>query len=88
MIYVNKKIILILVTVTILSVLALTLIFKSYGKNYDVIQFSNQKPELVRALKDKYEAQIKEVEKNLVTTEKTPQDKLVEAVVDQISPKK
>jgi CHASE3 domain sensor protein len=85
---VNKKIILILAIVFVTLTIILTAIFKSYGKNYDVIQFSNQKPELVRALKNKYEAQVREVEKNLVATEKTPQDRLVEAVVDQISPKK
>lgn len=56
--------------------------------NYDLFEFSRQKPELVRALKTRYEEEIKKVESNLLKTEKSAQDKLIEEVTNQLDPKK
>lgn len=89
MIYVKNLLIAVitfLVTTTLFSVS----IDRFQGKqspNYDVVEFARQKPELVRALKSKYEEQVKQIEANLVRVEKTPQDKLIEVVTEQLSPK-
>lgn len=64
---------------------------KKYGPlspNYDLFEFSRQKPELVRALKNRYEEEIKKVESSLMKTEKSAQDRLIEEVANQLDPKK
>ena len=57
-------------------------------ENWDVIQFSLEKPSLVRTLKTDYVSQSAELEKSMFKKAPTPQDKLIEEVVDQLKTSK
>jgi len=78
-------------SVGVLSIIVFGSIFvflQTLEKNWDVINFAIDKPEIVRAVKINYEGKVKAVEEQLIKTEKTPEDKLIETVLDQLDPKK
>lgn len=55
-----------------------------FQKNWDVIEFAMDKPEFVRALKTDYASKSAELEKEYMKRQVTPEDELIQEVVDQV----
>ena len=72
------------IIIIIITVFWLGKTVESVASNWDIITFSISKPEMVRAIKLNYEEKVKLIEKQITTTEKTAEDKLIEEVVNQL----
>lgn len=54
-------------------------------KARDEVSFAYNKPELVKVLRESYETKQRELDKSFTVKEKSANDKLIEAVTDQLS---
>lgn len=76
--------------VTVLLLLALIFIVASFffislvQRNWNELVFTIQHPALVRGLSQNYEKGSKELEAKLMKDEPTAEDKLIEAVADEV----
>lgn len=54
------------------------------NKRWDELMFTYQHPQLVLAVSERYASGSAELEKNLLKQEQTAQDKLIEAVAEEV----
>ena len=67
------------------SLVAVSNFYEKINASWGQLVFAYQHPQLVQALQNRYASGSAELEKELTTTEKSANDKLIEAVAEEVS---